>query len=108
MSIAPEPVSAEEAFHHGFHYFIEALDVLTLDAERHCEAMGDCNVAWELKDDVMAGRYLVGLGFLPSEEERCITNLLDALEVVPVNDMPGGDGRASNMAAMNHPAWAPV
>src|SRR6059058_4613943 len=100
MSTAPEPIDAEEAFHNGFYYFLRALEALSLDADAQCEAMGDCNVAWELKDDVMAGRYLVGSGFFSPSEEQCIEALLQALEPVPVNDMPAGDGRAQNLAAM--------
>ena len=108
MSTVPEPISTEEAFHNGFYYFLCAVEVLSHDPERQCAEIGDYNVAWELKNDVMAGRYLLGTGFLPANEERCITNLLDSLKPVSVNEMPSGDGRGPNMQAMSNPVWVPL
>lgn len=108
MSTTSEPLDAEEAFHNGFYYFLRAAETLSLDADSQCKEMGDSNVAWELKDDVMAGRYLLGAGFLPRAQEQSIEALLQALKPVPVNDMPTGDGRAPNLAAMSHPAWGPL
>jgi len=103
-----EPLGAEESFRNGCHYFLQALEILSRDPERQCKEMGDYNVAWELKDDVMAGRYLLGQRFLVASEEAAIARLLKALEAVDVRDMPGGAGREPNLRAMAHVSWAPV
>ncbi|MDN8617201.1 hypothetical protein [Variovorax ginsengisoli] len=54
------PLKPEEAFRNAYWYFVEALETLAADPEAQCDAMGDCNVGWEIKDDVAAGRYLAG------------------------------------------------
>jgi len=76
--------------------------------EQQCEEMVDSNVAWELKDDVMTGRYLLGKGFLQASEEAAIARLLKALEAVDVQSMPSGAGRQPNLAAMTHSSCVPV
>lgn len=70
--------------------------------------MGDYNTAWELQYDVGAGRYLIGNGFLDKGDEDAIAALADAIGAVPVNTLPGGSGRESNLAAMRHTAWVPL
>lgn len=104
----PQPLGAEESFRNGCHYFLQALEILSHEPERQCKEMGDYNTAWELKDDVMAGRYLLGQGFLLAAEEAAIARLLKALEAVDVRGMPGGDGREPNLKAMANASWAPV
>lgn len=68
MTHGPDPIDAEEAFQNNLYYFFRALEILSHDPERQCEEMGDFNTAWELKDDVMAGRALLGSPFLRDEE----------------------------------------
>jgi L-alanine-DL-glutamate epimerase-like enolase superfamily enzyme len=101
----PEAISPEEAFRNGYYYFIEAVESLAADADATCRMMGDFNVAWELKDDVSAGRYLLGKGFLAAHEEACIAGLLQAVDSVPVNRLPGGTGRNANLQAMSDSCW---
>jgi len=48
-----ELMSLEESFHNCFFYFMEAVDVLALDAAGQCEVMGNFNVAWEIQHDVL-------------------------------------------------------
>lgn len=45
-------MSEREAFEHAYHYFAQALEVLTSDPKTQCEKGGNYNVAWELKNDV--------------------------------------------------------
>ena len=95
-------------FHSAHRVFVEALEVLASTANEQCQALGDFNVAWELKDEVQAGRYLVGSGFLSAEQEAWILALVGALDAVPATTLPAGAGRAGNLAAMNHPSWVPL
>lgn len=95
-------------FHTAYRVFAEALEMLAAEAEEQCAAMGDFNVAWELKDDVQAGKYLVGHGHLSAEQEAWILALVCALDAVPTTIFPGGAGRDVNLAAMRHPSWVPI
>jgi hypothetical protein len=101
-------ISDEEAFRNGFHYFVEALRVLAAPPVQQCEAVGDYNVAWELKDDVLDGRYLLGRGFLSDSQEVAVSHLLQILEPIDVSRLPSGAGREQNLKAMCDPCWRPV
>ena len=70
--------------------------------------MGNFNVAWELKDDVQAGKYLVDSDQLSAEQVAWILTLACALDAVPATTLPGGASRAENLAAMQHPSWIPL
>ncbi|MEP6722200.1 MAG: hypothetical protein ABJA77_12175 [Variovorax sp.] len=97
-----------DAFHNAYHYFVEAVKVLSHGAEAQCIAMGDYDVAWEIKDDVGAGRYLVGKTFLGAPEEQAIVHLIAALEGVPEHVLHAASGREASLRAMLHPSWAPL
>ena len=101
-------VSEEESWHLAYGVFVFTLEALALPAQEACEAMGSYNTAWELKDDGMAGRYLLGRGRFSPQQELAIQQLLDQLSAVPVNELPGGAGLAPNAAAMRHRSWEPV
>lgn len=101
-------LSEEDAFHNSYYYFVEAVKVLSLPAENQCETMGDYNVAWELKDDVQAGSYLTGKGYLEPNQEAWIQTLVRALNAVPVQELSSGAGREANLSAMIHPSWVPL
>lgn len=107
MSTSPEPIEDIDAFHNSFHYFLDAVETLAAGPEEQCSMMGDYNVAWELKDDVQAGRYLLGRGYLSGHEERSISSLVDALNEVDTQALPSGPGREVSLRAMTHPSWAP-
>ncbi|MGR4869681.1 hypothetical protein ACIPRI_12535 [Variovorax sp. LARHSF232] len=98
----------EEEFHSAYRVFIDALRMLGSTAAEQCESMGDFNVAWELKDDAKAGKYLVGRGYLNAEQEAWLCALAGALDAVPAQVLPAGTGRANNLAAMSHPSWIPL
>jgi hypothetical protein len=70
--------------------------------------MGDDNTAWELRDDALAGHYLIDSGLLSGQQASAVLAFLAAIHPVPVNEMPSGSGRSPNLAAMQHPAWAPI
>ncbi len=98
----------ESEFHSGYRVFVDAVEMLCSPPEKQCAAMGDYNVAWELKDDVRAGKYLVGLGYLTEAQEAWILALVGALEGVPAEALPSGAGREKNLIAMLHPSWVPL
>jgi len=56
----------------------------------------------------MAGRYLLGSGRVSAGQEAGIQHLVDQLDAVPVDQMPGWAGLAPNPVAMRHPSWEPV
>jgi hypothetical protein len=95
-------------FDSAYRVFAEALAMLASDPEEQCEAMGNFNIAWELKDDVQAGKYLVDSDRLNAEQVAWILALACALDAVPATTLPAGSGRAENLAAMRHPSWIPL
>ncbi len=97
-----------ELLHNTFYYFLQALEVMKEPPERQCQLKGDDNTAWELQSEVVAGRYLIGKGFLDADDESAIAALADAVGTVPANTLPGGSGRANNLAAMRNSAWIPL
>ena len=94
-----------DSFRNSYYYFIDAVRTLAADAETQCERMGDFNVAWELKDDVGAGKYLIGRNFLGSRQEQAVRTLVDSLESIPPSVLFGGQGREINFSAMQDPCW---
>lgn len=98
----------EEIFHSEYRVFLHALEFLAASPEQQCQKMGDYNVAWELREDVSAGKYLVGRGYLSSEQEAWVMALVGAVKEVPAQVLPAGAGRDRNLAAMLHPSWLPL
>jgi hypothetical protein len=73
--------------------------------------MGNYNVAWELKDDLLRGAQLVNYpssARLTPEQKRGILDLATALEGVPSTELPAGPDPMENLAAMSHPSWEPL
>ena len=103
----PQQISALEASHLAYDVFIFTVGTLSCSPEEQCEAMGDYNTAWELRDDALAGHYLIGSGLFTEQQESAVLAFLAAVHPVPVNDMPAGSGRVPNLAAMQHSAWEP-
>ncbi|WP_156383504.1 hypothetical protein [Pseudoxanthomonas sp. Root65] len=104
----PQQISVLEASHLAYDVFIFTVETLSCLPEEQCEAMGDYNTAWELRDDALAGHYLIGSGLFTEHQESAVLTFLAAVHPVPVDDMPAGSGRVPNLAAMQHPAWEPI
>lgn len=94
----------DEAFHNCFFYFIEALDVMAMDAVSQCKAMNDFNVAWEIQHDVLdAGAALQkwpGIYLCRSEKDE-LGKLLAAVSALPPTALLG-----ASKEVMNHSAWS--
>ena len=78
-----EIISDEESFNNSFYYFVEALNVLALEAAQQCKSNGGAHVAWEIQHDVLdngialtnwAGNYL------SSGEKDAILELVSILK----------------------------
>ena len=111
MSDAEDKVLPEkEAFANAYYYFVRALDVLAADAATQCERMGNFNVAWEIRNDVVSGAYVINMpnnGLAP-EEKNEITEMVASLNGLPSSLFVATDTKADNMVAMEHPAWIPI
>lgn len=108
MPTAAELSEDEDEFHSSLGIYLNALEMLASSPEEQCRQMGDYNVAWELKDDVQNGKYLIGRGYLEEAEEQWIKALCSALEGVNTQVLPSGVGRDVNLQAMSLPVWQPA
>jgi hypothetical protein len=104
----PPQISALEDAHLAYNVFIFTLEALAKPPQEQCEVMGDYNTAWELRNDALAARYLIGSGLFTDQQELAILKFLAAVEPIAVNEMPGGAGRFRNLLAMQNPAWEPI
>ena len=98
----------EEARHNAYFYFIEAVATLAAEPATQCKRMGEYNVAWEIKDDVLAGRYLAEWDILRPHQREAILGLAKALDCLPAAALDGGQGREVNLLAMRNVAWVPL
>jgi hypothetical protein len=106
-----EQIPEKEVFANTYHYFIRALKVLAADADAQCKAMGNYNVACEIKDDVIRGAPLLGLSEaqgLTSRERSGIRDLVTALEEIPASLLVSTTSEAESRKAMSHPSWIPL
>jgi hypothetical protein len=101
-------MDAEETYQHVFFYFIQALRILAMDPEPQCEAQGDFNVAQELKNEILSGRYIIGKGKLNDSQETALATLASAIAAVPDSALTFATGHAPNVRNMVHPVWSPI
>ena len=101
-------ISELESWHLAYDVFIYTVEALASPPEKQIEMMGDYNIAWELRDDALCGRYLLGRGRFTAAQEAQILAFFAAVDPIPVNDMRGGGGVTSNLADMRDPAWEPI
>lgn len=105
-----EKLSEKEAFANAYYYFVKALEVLAADAATQCDRMGNINVAWEIKNDVVRGASVINLpnNGMAFEEKNEIAGTVAALNTLPSSLFAATATRADNMVAMGHPAWIPI
>ena len=94
MSDSPQ-IPALEAWYLAYDVFIFTVGALSSQPEEQCEIMGDFNTAWELRDDALAGHYLIGSGLFTDQQESAVLRFLAAIDPIPVHDLSGGYGRVS-------------
>ena len=105
-----ENITADESYAASYRVFWNAVSMLALDANGQCESMGNYNVAWELKDDVSAGRYLFNSTACPlsSAQKQGINDLIYSLQSVPCELLAQAISALENQKTMNHSCWAPL
>lgn len=107
VTVNNDSIPTDESFHNCFHYFVQAIEVVALDATEQCEVMGNANVAWEVQHDAMdLGAALVSWpgGYLVPSEKAAIEQMLASLQALPQDVLSADD----NLAAMRNPAWIPL
>ena len=103
-------ITYEEAFHTEYRVFLNSVETLSLSAEKQCEIMGNYNVAWELKDDVSAGLYLIKnpASVFTEGQNLAIQQLINELNKIPESVLKAENTPEENLNAMKHPAWEPL
>lgn len=99
-----------DAFDNGLHYLRKALENLAKPPSEQCDVMGDYNVAWELRDDVLSHIRLLEVTDCQLNEEQGqgifrVGNMLRALDP---KLLALANTRAANIAAMTDTSWAPI
>ncbi|QAU24565.1 hypothetical protein EO087_11675 [Dyella sp. M7H15-1] len=112
-----EEMDAREEFENCFLHFVQALQVLSHDADTQCEEMGNYNTPWEIQRDTAGsglGSLRLSAPYLSWGQAEKIVDLVAALRrlpkealSVPVPHMKM-IGHAGCITAMNHPAWEPL
>ena len=100
----------EEEFHNMFITFIQELRNLALPAEEQCENIGYINVAWELKEEIANGSYLINhpASLVSKEQKFVIEQLVNELSKIPESVLVAADTKIKNINAMSHPCWEPL
>ena len=100
----------EEEFHNMFLTFIQELRNLALPAAEQCENNGNFNVAWELKDEIASGMYLINhpASLVNKEQQFVIEQLVNELSKIPDSVLVAADTKNKNLNAMSHPCWEPL
>jgi len=102
-----DAISNKEEFELSIHSFYKALKLLSQDAETQCRIMGNYNVAWEIKNEVSTGSYLVDIsnGRLTDKKINAINKILKKLKTIPDDVLHEAKTEDSNLRAMRHPCW---
>ena len=111
MSIpVPGPISHEEEFGNAYRVFHQALEALAMEPAQTCEAYGHYNVAWEIVDDVSAGRYLFDNPSCPfSQQQRTVlAQIATALSNAPADVVRFTNIKQESLTQMSHAFWAPI
>ena len=105
-----EAASIEESYHNSYYYFIRAVKILSESPEKQCELVGDYNVAWELKDEVSSGIYLIEspASTLNASQKLAIQQLIDELNKMPATVLREATNHKINLKAMQNPVWVPL
>jgi hypothetical protein len=76
--------------------------------EAQCNAQGNYNVGFELQEETLAGRFLIGKSRLSASEEEAIAVLAAEIGKLPKDAKSFADGHETNVKNMRHPAWVPL
>lgn len=110
-----EEMDAREEFENCFLHFVQALQVLSHDADAQCAEMGSYNTPSEIQRDTTGsglGSLRLSAPYLSWEQAEKIVDLVAALRRLPREALSVPHmkmiGHAGCITAMNHPAWEPL
>jgi len=105
---ANQPPSPEEAWGLGWASFMSALSILAQEAPEQCRVMGNYNVPWELKDDVLSGEYLLNspISRVSDAQRVLLGDLFRELRALPADALAQPNTTEGNLRGMSHVAWA--
>jgi hypothetical protein len=105
-----EVFSQREQFEQAYWSFAQALKVASENADTQCEIMGFHNVAWEIRNDVNSGLYMleVSNGFLSNAEQNCIREFIAAANTLPDYIFSEAISKNQNLEAMRNRCWEPI
>src|ERR1700733_913575 len=103
-----DTMDAEETFHNVFSQFIATLRFLAMEPEAVCEAQGNYNVAFELQQEALSGRYLVDRGRLDRAEEIAVNAFGSSVSDLPKSALVFAEGHEPNVRNMRHDGWTPI
>ncbi|WP_457417712.1 hypothetical protein [Roseateles sp. P5_E7] len=105
-----EAITDDEAYEGAYRVFWQAVEMLSLAVVEQCNAMGNYNVAWELKDDVSAGAFVVTSSVCPlnATQRHSIDELINDLQGVPPELLVQATSAKANQSAMGHACWEPI
>ena len=103
-----DKLSEDERFELSLLTFQKALKLLQLTPKKQCEVFENYNVAWELKDELETGKYLLDIseGKLNRDQQEIIKVFLDRLNRLPENLTKEALTFDENIAVMNDPFWS--
>ena len=103
-------IISEDAYESQFLSFLEAVRILEQPAALQCERMGNYNVAWELKDDLGVGEYILNepACSLTEGQALAVSQLIESLVKLPKSILVSATTPEENLRAMSHSAWVPL
>ena len=106
----PKSVLVNDAFDNGLHYLRIALENLARPPGEQYDAMGDYNVAWELRDDLLSHISLleVAEGQLTEEQGQGIFRIGNLLRALDPKLLKSANTRSANIAAMSDARWTAI
>ena len=99
-----------EVFEQSYRNFLNALEIVAKNAEEQCHIMGWYNVAWELRDDISNGRFLLKIShqYLSDSQQNAIYDLLMEIEKLPEEIFGEAKTEKENISSMRYALWDPI
>lgn len=99
-----DEISLEESMRQCLIFFKSAVQSVLMSPEDIFEEFGaHAGVAWELRQELLSGKPLVGWGQLPNCERKLIEDIVNKVEEMPANAF-GGLG----IEDLLNSSWVPV
>jgi hypothetical protein len=99
--------NTRDLMENSYYYFNETLSILSKSPVEQCTAMGDYNVAFELRDDGLLVDNFIGqeiIEFTPDQLEG-MKKLSSVLSELSDEALKGGHTREDNLKGISNPEW---